>query len=718
MSRANKRSRAAIAPVEVRRTSWWFRARTILYGILFLAVATAALLFQVSPAGQVELSEGDVSGSDIRAPRRFAFVSEALTEEERRFAEDQVPDSYDPPQARIARQQIERSRDILSFVGMVRADPYADTERKIEWLGNLSDVSIPREIAGQILLFSDPAWNAISIETVNVLDRAMREEIRSSQLDAIRRSMPAMVNPELSEQQNEVVSTFVQGLLKPNAYFNAEKTAEARQKARELVQPISRTFEEGEVILRAGDIVDALDVETLQELGLQQEAMTWADIAAAGGYILLCCVWLGLYLFRYAPQFWTNPHYATLLFVLLIVFTIVAKFMLPGQTVLAYLFPIAALSMLLAVLIDFQLSLAATVTMAMIVGYLSGGSLELTVYALIGGLVAPLILGRAERLSAYLWAGLFVSLMNVAVILAFRLPGQFLAPLSLLTLLGAGFANGLIAASITLASFYFLGSVFGITTNLSLMELSRPTQPLLRELLLSAPGTYHHSILVSNLAEDAADRIGADALVARVGAYYHDIGKTRRPYFFAENQMDGVNVHERLDPKTSAEIIHQHVTDGLAMAREYRLPQRIQTFIPEHHGTTIASYFYNTALKEAKDKSLVNKDDYRYPGPKPQSRETAIVMLADGSESAVRSVRPTSVEQIDEIVGKIFRGRLVDGQFDECDLTLRDMEKIRRAFVRMLESVFHPRVQYPDREETMEPAEPPATSASSSKESP
>ena len=712
-----ERKRARKPTPAHKRSSLWIRIRTGLFGILFLLIATATLVFQFSPANQVELTAGDVSGADIRAPRRFSYESQVLTEQERKRAEAQIPDVYDPPQARIARQQIERARAVLAFVGMVRADPYAANERKVAWLGSISDVSVPPQVAQYAILFSDPAWNTVATEIVSVLDQTMRGEIRSYQLEAVRRSVPASVNPELSEQQNDVVSTFVQGLLKPNTIFNAGLTATARQKAREAVPPISRTFAEGEVILRAGDIVNALDVEALQELGLKQEAMTWEDIASAGGYVLLCCIWLGLYLFRYAPKSRPARHDVTLLFFLLVFFTVLAKVMIPGQVNLAYLFPIAAMSMLLTVLVDFQLSLVATLTMAMLVGYLSGGSLELTVYCLIGGLVGSLILGRAERLSAYLWSGLFVSLVNVAVILVFRLPGELLAPLGLLTLVGAGLGNGLICASVTVASFYFLGSVFGITTNLALMELSRPTQPLLRELLLNAPGTFHHSIMVSNLAEHAANRIGADALLARVGAYYHDIGKIKRPYFFAENQMDGVNVHQRLDPETSAEIVQQHVTDGLALASEYKLPARVRAFIPEHHGTTVAAYFYHMALKEAEDESQVNEDGFRYPGPRPQSRETAILMLADGSESAVRSVRPTSVQQIEETVDKVFKARLLAGQFDECDLTMRDIQEIRRTFVTMLEGVFHPRVQYPSREEKRTPAAPtPAAAAGKPKQ--
>jgi putative nucleotidyltransferase with HDIG domain len=287
-------------------------------------------------------------------------------------------------------------------------------------------------------------------------------------------------------------------------------------------------------------------------------------------------------------------------------------------------------------------------------------------------------------------------LANVAVILAFRLPDQELDLLGIVQLVLASVSNGGLSAILTLGGFFLLGSVFDITTPLRLMELARPTHPLLRQLLLKAPGTYHHSLLVSNMAEQAAEQIGADALLSRVGAYYHDIGKTVRPYFFVENQADGINVHDRLDPKTSAQIIVSHTKDGLDLARKYRLPGKIQEFIAQHHGVGTVSYFYQQALQHEGGAGTANEDDFRYPGPRPLSKEVAIVMLADGCESAVRSARPTSAEEIDELVRKVINDRLLRGELDDSDLTLRDLDKIREAFTSILQGVFHPRIKYPE----------------------
>jgi putative nucleotidyltransferase with HDIG domain len=246
--------------------------------------------------------------------------------------------------------------------------------------------------------------------------------------------------------------------------------------------------------------------------------------------------------------------------------------------------------------------------------------------------------------------------------------------------------------------------LFDITTTLQLLELARPTHPLLNELLRKSPGTYHHTLMVANLAEQAAERIGANPLLTRVGAFYHDIGKTARPYMFVENQVEGSNVHDQLNPRTSAEIIISHVRDGLEMAKRYRLPTRVRAFIPEHHGTMRVSFLYQKAVEVSPNGADgVDEAAFRYPGPRPQSKETALLMLADGCEAAVRAGRPASTEEIDSIVRKVINDRIAWGQLDECPLTLADIDKTRDSFVTTLQGVFHPRLRYPGQNEKVLP---------------
>jgi putative nucleotidyltransferase with HDIG domain len=277
---------------------------------------------------------------------------------------------------------------------------------------------------------------------------------------------------------------------------------------------------------------------------------------------------------------------------------------------------------------------------------------------------------------------------------------------SLLQLMGTSVASGVflaVPAILSSLGFFLVGSWLGIRTYGQLHELARLNQPLLQQLLRQAPGTYHHSLMVANLAEQAAERIGADGLLARVGAYYHDVGKLVRPNFFVENQLDGNNGHDRLDPRTSAQIIISHVNDGLDLAEEYHLPRAVRAFIPEHQGTGLVKYFYHQACKQADTPARVDEADFRYRGPKPQSRETAIVMLADSCEAAVRAAHPSSSGEIDKIVQRITDDKLISGELDECGLTGRDLDQICQAFVEMLRGVFHPRIQYPQ-EVKREPA--------------
>lgn len=677
--------------------TWWIALRAILSGLLFVLVVSGILVFQFLPMDRVILDEGDVSDSDIRAPHEITYVSQILTEEARARAEAAVRDIYDPPDARVARQQVTKVRQILDYVDSVRQDSYARPEQQRQWIEGIPDLSLSAAVIDQILSLPEEDWQAVRAETISVVDQAMREEIRGSQLDQARRRVSTLVGLELSEVEAGIVSDLARDLIKSNSFYNAEKTNEAKRLARESVQPVSRTIAEGEIILREGDIVTPLDVEALSALGLRQAGIEWQGVVGTVIFVLLIAIVLGLYLFRFQQEYWVRWPRMLLLLLLLVLFILAAKLMVSDQAILSYLLPTAALSMLLTVLLGPQLAITVTVLFSMVVGFMAGGSLELAVYALVGGLIASLSLCRVERLNAFLWAGVYVALANLAVILAFRLPNQDYDAVRLLTLAGFSLVNGGLSASLTLAGFYLLGTLFNITTSLQLMELARPTHPLLRQLLLKAPGTYHHTILVSNMAEEAAGRIGADALLARVGAYYHDIGKTIRPYFFVDNQVEGVNVHERLDPRTSAQIVISHVKDGLDLAKRHRLPRKIRDFIPQHHGTSLATYFYQQARESEGDE--VNEEDFRYPGPKPQTKETAIVMLADICEAAVRAERPASIEEIEELVREIIGSKVLAGQLDECDLTLRDLDEIRNAFVNILQGVFHPRIKYPEEAE-------------------
>jgi putative nucleotidyltransferase with HDIG domain len=434
--------------------------------------------------------------------------------------------------------------------------------------------------------------------------------------------------------------------------------------------------------------------ETLGAWVLQRSTLDLLGILA---YVTLIGLVMRLYLVQFRPRLLDQAHYRWLLLLLLVLFVSAALVMIPANTFLLYLFPMAALSILLAMLIDPHLSIMVTILVGLGVGYIAHGSLAFTVYTVMGGLIGFLSLGRMKRVSRVPWTGAYVALSNVTAVLVFDIAGGNYGALELSQLLLMGIANGVLSASLALIGFFMANSWMGITTSVRLLDLVQPTQPLLQQLLLHAPGTYHHSLLVSDLAEQAAERVGADALLTRVGAYYHDIGKMVQPEFFIENQQQMSNGHNGLDPRTSAQIIISHVKEGLKLAKKYRLPREVRAFIAEHQGTGLVKYFYHQALEQADDPGLVDEADFRYPGPRPQSKETAIVMLADSCEAAVRAERPTSTEEIDQTVHRVIIDKVSSGELDECDLTIHDLDQIRSTFVEMLGGMFHPRIKYPEK---------------------
>jgi putative nucleotidyltransferase with HDIG domain len=674
---------------------WADRVRVLTIWALGVILATVILAAPLSLGSQVRLQEGDVARADVVAPRQITYVSEILTQQRRESAANTVPDVYDPPQARVGRQQLTVANQILDFIVTIRSDPQIDTPTKIAHLNAISQLDLPPAVAGRILALSSSGWERTAAEVQLVLERAMREEIRETNLADEKRKVAARVRLDMPEEEATVVSEIVQDLLVPNSFYNADRTEERQRSAREGVEPMTATVERNETILREGDIVTSMDIEALDALGLRQMGWSLANFRAAAALVLLLGLVYLYYFWRQEPRLWLDVSVSLIVAVSVLAFVTIAKVVIPTHALLPFLIPYAALTMLLSVTIRFRLALVLTGLFTILIGWLSAGDVQLMAYALLPGLVGALKLRRGERLSSYAWAAFYVAVTCVLVVLAFSVGSGDWDVRGLAELVGAGLFNGLISMTVTLFGAYLVGAVFGVTTSLQLMELSRPTHPLLRHLLLKAPGTYHHTLIVANMAERAAETIGADALLARVGSYYHDVGKTVRPYFFIENRSDPIDPHASLDPYTSAQVIIAHVKDGLDLARKYHLPQRVTAFIPEHHGTQLASYFYHQAVKQAGSTDSVDRTQFQYPGPRPQSRETAITMLADGAEATVRSKRPATVEELEKVVADSIQSRLSSGQLDNCSMSVEDLRAVQRAFVDVLRGLQHPRVDYP-----------------------
>ncbi|MHC4481006.1 MAG: HDIG domain-containing metalloprotein [Planctomycetota bacterium] len=436
------------------------------------------------------------------------------------------------------------------------------------------------------------------------------------------------------------------------------------------------------------------------------------DVAAAAMISLLAGGTLGLYLYLFQPQELNTMARLLMLALLVLVWVAAAKFFLSitlpddKRLYLSYMLPVAAAPMIIATLLDAGLAVAVAALLALLTAfagfYLPDAretlanhpldAFQMTTAFLLGGLVGIFAVHRAERMNSYLVAGSVVTAVSFIVLLSFWLLSSSREadePVWMIVATGLG---GLLTAIVVVGATAILGLMFGITTRMQLMELAQLNHPLLRRLQEQAPGTFHHSVIVGNLAERAADLAGADPLLVRVGCYFHDIGKVAKPVYYIENQVQGENPHDKLSPASSAKVVADHVHTGVELAKRHRVPARVRAFVSEHHGTRLVTYFYR---KAAADDPTTEPGKFRYPGPRPQSRETAMVMLADSVEAVVRSSRDRTAERIDSLVEAVIAERVAEGQLEECDLTLRDLKTIAESFKATLRGVYHPRIDYP-----------------------
>lgn len=694
-----------------RLRSIWLSVRLWFIFVLGLGGVLAALSLPIPGGGQsFGLQVNDVAPQDILAPYAHSYVSKVHTERARDAAAAAVNQVYDPPDSSVARRQIELLNSTLNYIDTIRADGFATREVKLADLSALVDVRLDAETSEAILDMPTNRWDSVKAETRSVLEQVMRTEIRPGRLDEARRTIPALISISMPENQGEIVQTLAPGFVAPNAELNEAATETSREEARSAVEPITQSYATGETILNRGDVVSEVELEALEEFGLLRAPEPWREVAINLLLVLLLGGTFALYAHRTHPQQISKPSLALATSLLFILSGVGLQIMIPGRTILPYIYPAATLPILLAVFFSPGMGIFSALITGVLAGYIAPRGLELSLYMIFAGSLAALMIGRAERLGAFIWSGLAASVGAIVVVVIFRVPDPATDMIGKFSLLGSSFISGFLSASLGFGLLLGIGNAIGMTTNLQLIELSRPDHPLLQQILRKAPGTYQHSLQVANLAEQAARAIDANALLTRVGALYHDVGKSQRPQYFIENQITGQNVHEQLDPKTSADIILSHVRDGLELARKARIPEAIRAFIAEHHGTLETSYQYKVALEAAGgDESSLDRRDFRYPGPRPRSRETALLMLADGVEAAARAENPENPEAIEKIVRWVIDDRLSKSQLDRTNLTLKDLETVRKSFIATLKNIYHPRVRYPRGE--VDPSQQPTVKA-------
>lgn len=662
-------------------------------------VSFAALTFPIGlrPTTQA-VAVGDVTQTIMRAPRDLEYVSEIRTEEARLAAEAAVSPVYTSPDPAIARQQIERLTTTMQVITSIRDDIKLSLDEKKSNLVNLSDVRLPLETVDYVLAMSEARWQIVQSESLRVLELMMRRSIHEEDVTVVQAGVGSLVSLTLNEQQSTLVSEMVAAFVVPNSFYSEELTQAAKQAARDSIKPVVQGYKAGETIVPAGEIVTSADMEAFQQLNMISPGQRWQDLVGAASLVLLSAVFVPLYFYRRKRAVVLSDARNIIVIALIFIIFLLGARLFTNRTLAPYGYPLQAAGLLLATLYGLETGLILAIPLCLLAAYGLPNSLDLAPYYLISSLVGVLVLGPARRFWGFMSAGVAISISGFAVLAAFRFPLYTPDALGIVQFIGVVMFCGFSAASITLLLQYLFAQALGLTTALQLLDISRPDSPLLQFFLRSAPGTYQHSLQVANLAEQAAEKIGADPLLTRVGAQFHDIGKALNPTFFIENQVQGnVNTHHDIAPEESSATIIRHVTDGIQLAKKYRLPRRMHDFILEHHGTLITRYQYNQAMEAAQgDVSKVDISKFRYPGPRPLSRETALLMLADATEARARAERPLTDDDIRLLVRSVIDTVQKFGQLDETLLTLRDLNLITESFVTTLRGTYHQRIQYPN----------------------
>jgi len=595
MSERRPRPTRRPPPLERRR---WLRAS--LFGLALATALVLVLAFQFLPSAY-QVNEGEVSRHNIKSPRRAVYVSQLRTQEERDRAAAAVPEQYalDTSVATATQQEV---ADTLRRIGEIRQDT-ATQEQKRANLQKLPALALAPAILADLLGLDEESWRALAASTARIVEATMRNPIYPQQVADVKAQLPGVADGDLNAHYAPAATALARSFIRANMRLDGDAVERARRAARDAVPPVRLTIEEGEMILREGDIVKAADLEKLQAIGLRTVAPRWTDVTSIFLLVALLSTLLSVYVYLFHPDLLFNERRALLLIFLIGGVLLAARLVIPGRELYAYVFPLATVPMLVAALLDPRLALVVAVVIAPLFAQIGGHSLELATLALAGSFVGLIGAWRVERFNGLFVTGLGIAFANYVVLLGFQLPSGELTMGRLATLAAVSLANGSLCGALALGNLSLLGHIFGITTTIGLLELAHPSQPLFRRLLTDAPGTYHHSAIVANLAESAAHRIGADAMLARVGAYYHDIGKVVHPFHFIENQMDGTNIHDRLEPQKSAEVVIAHVRDGLALAQRHGLPSKVRDIIEQHHGTGWASFFFARA-RESRDAAL------------------------------------------------------------------------------------------------------------------
>lgn len=655
--------------------------------VIIFSLVLFFILIQKMETEKLDVKIGDSAPVEIRATKDI--IDEYATRE----LENEIRNNVEPkyrvsPSIQMSMKEI--INDFFSKVDELKQDENLGLQEKIDILTNESRVAVTRNESYTAISMDEEELAQFKEIIIDLINQIMSTGITEEDLEYEKSNVTDIFQSlELDDDKRQLGISLINNTIQPNKFIDQEATQRKIDEELSKLEPI--IVREHQIIARKGDIIDARAYELIKSSGLLKEDKIYNNKNIIG--VLILVVLLQVFLFGYIYIFHREMFYSNRLSILIIIIIAMILISMGLYNISPYIMPIATIPLLIGILIDARLSLIVNIFMIFIFSFILELDDTLIGMYIISGSIGSYLTTRQIQRNNLLINGGIIGLSNILVLISFG----FIKKIEIIDLLirsGYGFINGVLCSILTIGSLPIWENLFQVLTPLKLLELSNPNQPLLKKLMLEAPGTYHHSIIVGNLSERAAEVVGANPLIARVGAYYHDIGKLSRPYYFKENQLSGDNPHDRLEPALSTSIIINHVKDGIELGKKYRLPKRILDIITQHHGNTLVSYFYHKAIDE--NDTEVKMDDFRYEGPKPQTKEAAIVMLADSTEAAVRSIKEPNKEKIKEMINNIIKGKLNDNQLDQCDLTLKNLSEIEDAFLSVLMGIFHERIEYPE----------------------
>lgn len=672
--------------MEQKSIKWWRR------GLFVLSVALSFFILLTSIVNKkYDLKAADIAPVDFKANvdvvdklTTEALVADAVSSVQRQYKKDDE----------VRRNILKLSNDF--FNGIINArNPLVQVDEIAMLLTNKGTYGIDK--AGYLSLLNLDntdlryALNTMN-DSLNKIYETPLEEDDATKIDRSKTGLSEMIDSfGFSDSAKTAIKQMTASLVQPNFFYDEETTLRLQKEAKDSINPI--VIKKNQTIVKEGDPISVNQLSVLKELGyLSDSGTNYLPFLGLFGVIFFLHVLIYYYFRRFYNLMYNNLKWLVLIFLIMNLTLLTTRFMV---IINPFMVPYAFMPMLITILTKKRIAQTMALFTSILMSILTGFNVQVIIILVLTSALSVIFMNKVEErndiIKSSLYVGSFVFIFTLSM-------GMLLSSSVQENLNNALYASGsiIISGVLVIGVLPVIENLFNVVTEIKLLELANPNSPLLKRLQMEAPGTYHHSIMVGNLAEAAAEELRANSILLRVSAYYHDIGKLSRPQFFKENQIGSKNPHDEISPNLSTLIITNHVKIGLEMADKAKLPEEIKDMIAQHHGTTLVKYFYITMKNNSDDESKVLEENFRYPGPKPKTKEAGILMLADSVEAAVRSIQEPTSGKVDAMVYRIFKDKLDDGQLDECDITFDEVSSIRKVFLKTLGSIYHERIEYPE----------------------